>query len=131
MAARKQGAAEEAKERAEAKQREAEGAAERLRGTVEEQKRLCAAVEARLQETEAALQRAQQGKATTANLAHLKQVVEKYIAMDDGEETDALFQVIATFLQFDAATVEELQRARQRKAAAQRGLMGRASLLFS
>ena len=88
-------------------------------------------MEARLQETEAALQRAQQGKATTANLAHLKQVVEKYIAMDDGEETDALFQVIATFLQFDAATVEALQRARQRKAAAQRGLMGRASLLFS
>lgn len=40
-------------------------------------------------------------------------------------------QVIATFLQFDAATVRELQAARQRKGAAQRGLIGRASLLFS
>ena len=43
----------------------------------------------------------------------------------------AVYQVIATFLQFDAATVRELQAARQRKAAAQRGLIGRASLLFS
>ena len=40
-------------------------------------------------------------------------------------------EVIATFLQFDAATVRELQAARQRKGAAQRGLIGRASLLFS
>ena len=39
--------------------------------------------------------------------------------------------MIATFLQFDAATVRELQAARQRKGAAQRGLIGRASLLFS
>eukprot|EP00964_Phaeocystis_antarctica_P109194 scaffold73684_cov74-Phaeocystis_antarctica.AAC.2 len=44
---------------------------------------------------------------------------------------DAIHQVIATFLQFDAATVRELQAARQRKGAAQRGLIGRASLLFS
>ena len=27
------------------------------------------------------------------NLSHLRQVVERYILMDDGEETDALFQV--------------------------------------
>ena len=45
--------------------------------------------------------------------------------------TPGVHQVIATFLQFDAATVRELQAARQRKGAAQRGLIGRASLLFS
>lgn len=65
------------------------------------------------------------------NLAYLKQVVEKYISMDEGEEADALFLVISTFLQFDAPTVQALQRARQRKAAAQRGIQGRLSLLFS
>ena len=174
-----------------------------------EARRLCAVTEAQLQTLQA-----QQGAATrqaalfggaegaeprgrpagaaaagSHNLSHLRQVVERYILMDDGEETDALFQalfvvftyhallcthpvrsryictqcaqnvckeavlallgllytqsthtqhthaavyqVIATFLQFDAATVRELQAARQRKAAAQRGLIGRASLLFS
>ena len=45
--------------------------------------------------------------------------------------TPGVNQVIATFLQFDAATLRELQAARQRKGAAQRGLIGRASLLFS
>ena len=188
-----------------------------------EARRLCAVTEARLQtlqaqQGEATSQAARlsgackagsaegaepQGRPAAAaaaaagshNLSHLRQVVERYIMMDDGEETDALFQVlgyshamhllchahmlcdrdvctqcvqyvckkvaialqmhtqsthtqrthtphahcacaaihqvIATFLQFDAATVRELQAARQRKGAAQRGLIGRASLLFS
>ena len=190
-----------------------------------EARRLCAVTEARLQtlqaqQGEATSQAAQFGgtggagaggaegteprgrtavavAAGSHNLSHLRQVVERYILMDDGEETDALFQVlgyshamhllchahmlcdrdvctqcvqyvckkvaialqrllhtqsthtqrthtphahcacaaihqvIATFLQFDAATVRELQAARQRKGAAQRGLIGRASLLFS
>jgi hypothetical protein len=205
---------------------------------VREARRLCAVTKARLQtlqaqQGEAASQAARFGGADGAggaegaelrgrpagaaaagshNLSHLRQVVERYILMDDGEETDALFQVlfvvihmpctcyamraiamyahahvhahhaqhahayahahahvhvhvcvcsmfarrwrshckgcctlrvrthsthaamyqvIATFLQFDAATVRELQAARQRKGAAQRGLIGRASLLFS
>ena len=89
---------------------------------VREARRLCAATEARLQ----ALQ-AQQGEASQAarlsgackagrgaepqgrpasssaaagshNLSYLRQVVERYILMDDGEETDALFQVLLVLM---------------------------------
>ena len=82
-----------------------------------EARRLCAVTEARLQTLQA-----QQGAATrqaalfggaggaegaeprgrpagaaaagSHNLSHLRQVVERYILMDDGEETDALFQAL-------------------------------------
>ena len=97
-----------------------------------EAQRRCERTEALLQESEVALRslRCADQRNAAGNLAYLKQVIERYIRMDDGEDSDALFQVIATFLQFDATTVEDLQRARQRKAAAQRSILGRASLLF-
>ena len=87
-----------------------------------EARRLCAVTEARLQtlqaqQGEATSQAARlsgackagsaegaepQGRPAAAaaaaagshNLSHLRQVVERYIMMDDGEETDALFQVL-------------------------------------
>ena len=87
-----------------------------------EARRLCAVSEARLQtlqaqQGEATSQAAQFGgtggagaggaegteprgrtavavAAGSHNLSHLRQVVERYILMDDGEETDALFQAL-------------------------------------
>ena len=101
-----------------------------MRDQVREAERRCAALEARLLEAENAHRADQSSGGGGKNLEYLKQVMEKYISMDEGEEADALFLVISTFLQFDASTVQALQRARQRKAAAQRGIQGRLSLLF-
>jgi hypothetical protein len=60
----------------------------------------------------------------SASLEYLRAVLVRYIAEDDGAESDALFQVIATFLQLDAPTVRKLQASRARKADAQRGIWG-------
>jgi hypothetical protein len=88
---------------------------------VREARRLCAATEARLQAQQGEASQAArlsgackagsaegaepQGRpasssaaAGTHNLSYLRQVVERYILMDDGEETDALFQVLRVLL---------------------------------
>ena len=91
---------------------------------VREARRLCAATEARLQALQAQQGEASQAarlsgacKAGSAegaepqgrlassssaagshNLSYLRQVVERYILMDDGEETDALFQVLLVLM---------------------------------
>ena len=66
------------------------------------------------------------GQGSGGNLSYLRHVVAAYMEMDDGQvEQDALFQVIATFLQFDAPTVQRLHLARRRKADAAGGLFGK------
>ena len=66
------------------------------------------------------------GQGSGGNLSYLRHVVAAYMEMDDGQvEQDALFQVIATFLQFDAPTVQRLHLARRRKAEAAGGLFGK------
>ena len=91
---------------------------------VREARRLCAATEARLQALQAQQGESSQAarlsgacKAGSAegaepqgrlassssaagshNLSYLRQVVERYILMDDGEETDALFQVLLVLM---------------------------------
>ena len=87
-----------------------------------EARRLCAVTEAQLQTLQT-----QQGAATrqaalfggaegaeprgrpagaaaagSHNLSHLRQVVERYILMDDGEETDALFQALFVVFTYHA-----------------------------
>jgi hypothetical protein len=88
-----------------------------------ELRRRLAVAEARLEAAEHEL-RAAAAVGGRTSLEYLRSVLVRYIAEDDGAESDALFQVIATFLQLDAATVRQLQAARARKADAQRGLWG-------
>lgn len=79
--------------------------------------------EARLEAAERELRAAATAGRSTS-LEYLRSVLVRYIAQDDGAESDALFQVIATFLQLDAPTVRRLQASRARKADAQRGMWG-------
>ena len=88
---------------------------------VREARRLCAATEARLQAQQGEASQAArlsgackagsaegaepQGRLASSssaagshNLSYLRQVVERYILMDDGEETDALFQVLLVLM---------------------------------
>ena len=74
----------------------------------------------------ALLRRRPSRQGSGGNLSYLRHVVAAYMEMDDGQvEQDALFQVIATFLQFDAPTVQRLHLARRRKADAAGGLFGK------
>eukprot|EP00966_Prymnesium_polylepis_P009014 207918-Prymnesium_polylepis.1 len=85
--------------------------------------------EARLQKAEQELR--EQPTTGGTNLAYLRHVLIRYLALGDAEEEGgALFQVIATFLQFDEADIFKLQSVRQRKAAAQAGILGQAASLF-
>ena len=55
------------------------------------------------------------------NMAYLRHVVAKFIEMEGTDESEALFAVIATYLQFDEAEVVRLQLSRAQRRAAARG----------
>lgn len=101
---------------------------EQLRCELQEAKRRFSTAESLLEKREQQLR--EQPSTSVNSLAYLRHVVVNYIGLGDGEESDALFQVIATFLQFDEADVIRLQAERQRRAAAQAGLLGQAANFF-
>ena len=82
------------------------------------------ALEGELQAVQTELQTLQQRAVLQAegnNMEYLRHVISKYIEMDGMDESEALFQVIATYLQFKEADVIRLHLARERRKAAMRG----------
>ena len=69
-------------------------------------------MQAQLRESRASIDQMQTGQA----LDHLKQVMAKFIEMDD-EKNEPMFQVILTILSYTNAERKALQQARQRKLA--------------
>ena len=65
-----------------------------------------------------------EGAHTAAGMAHLKQVLCKYIELDE-ESNDAVFKVLVTLLGYSAADRKRMERARERRLVGRSSLWGR------
>ena len=99
-----------------------------LRAELREMQRRYSTAEALLHKADQELR--ERPSTSSTSIAYLRHVVVSYLALGDGDESAALFQVIATFLQFDEEQILKLQRVRQQKAAAQGSLLGHAAVFL-